>query len=1331
MKTTILFIFLITSFIQISFGQSEVLKPQAGRAVYFDVTPPLSEMRLIIPKQKRPDEIEEVPNKIGHKEFGKLKSNDFPFVEDAVWQKQDGTELPDNSAPHANFDGITNLSNIYPPDTQGDVSTDKYVQVVNSNFAVYSKTGAVLLGPAALSTIWAGIPAPWNGTNSGDPVVLYDQAADRWIITQFSIPNYTQMAELVAISATSDPTGAWYRYVFNFGTKLPDYPKFGIWSDGYYLSFNQFVQGLFGWEWAGTGACALERTKMLAGDPSAAIVYFDSGVAGDQQSMLPSDWDGANPPQAGEPNYFTYFNDWSSPTEDYLKIWAFHVDWVTTANSTFTEAISLVTSPFDSEICTATRGRCIPQPGTAIKLETLSDRLMYRMQYRNFGTHRSMVTNHTVDVDGTGHAGLRWYELRNTGSGWSIYQQGTYAPDAKHRWVGSIAMNIMGDIALGYSVSNGTTKYPSIHYTGRHANDPPGQMTIAEQTIIEGTGSQTGSAARWGDYSMMSVDPTNDRTFWFTSEYVQTTGAVTWKTRIASFLFDNTPTATTLPAAPITESTATLNGIINPNGLSTTYYFQYGPTAAYGNQTVTTPAGSIPSNQNVSVDFAGLPTGVPIHYRLVGENYDGTTYGLNKIVTPVTTVINTAAASIVSQTGATAGGEIVSDGGLTVTSRGICYGIAANPDISGSRTINGTGSGVFSSVITGLLPNTTYHIRAYAINSNGPYYGSDLTFKTHCASAILPLSESFNGTDIPSCWMQQGTAGVSNSWNIQPVAIAGGSPNEIASHFQNVIGTTRLILPPVNSLGNTQLTLSFRHALDTYFNGGLTLKVESSPDGITWTDESWSEVTTSSNIQPTLVNTTIIHNVPAAATYIALSINGNLFNYDDWYIDDVSVFGAPTVITAPVSDITLTSASTGGAVISDGGLAVTARGICYGGSLNPDISGNHTTNGAGTGAFLSSLAGLSPSASIHVRAYATNANGTAYGADVPFNTLCGTISSFPWNEGFEHGGVIPACWANTQVANSGVNWVFITGSGNGNPAAAHSGTYNACLKDVTSPDNKTHLTSPPLNLSVISAPQLKFWHTQVLWDPDQDILTVYYKTSAAGAWTLLATYSNNLTSWTEETIALPEPTADYYISFEGNAKWGRGVCIDDIQVTGIPVPVTQNIQNVSVSTGSTPCFGALQTITVAGAGTTFTVQNGGSATLVAGQNILYYPGTNVLAGGYMHGYIAPGGPFCVTTIPAVPVIAGEEDGYPRNDKKTSFTVYPNPTTGKFTLELTGIDFSEKVRVEIYGMKGEKVLAKELTERKTHDFSLSEVPAGLYFVRVVAGEKAETMKLVKY
>jgi PKD repeat protein len=473
----------------------------------------------------------EVKNKIALHELRNLPPNAASKSADPVLQGSVKAGLNAPMAPIQNFDGISNTYGVYPPDTQGDVGPNNYIQVVNLGFQIFSKTGVSQYGPANLSTIWAGIPAPWNGTNNGDPIVLYDQAADRWMIAQFSLPNTTQYAMLMAISQTPDPTGAWYRYVYEFGNKMPDYPKFGVWPDGYYMAVNQFTGGT---TWAGAGACAFERTKMLAGDPSASMIYFDLGTGGDPMGMIPADWDGVAAPLADEPNYFTYYNDWSSGTEDYLKIWQFHSDWATPANSTFTEAFSLVTAPFNSTLCTS--GNCVPQPGTAVTLEALTDRLMYRLQYRNFGDHRAMVTNHTVNADGSGRAGVRWYELRNTGSVWSIYQQGTYSPDATHRWMGSIAMNSSGDIALGYSASDATT-FPSIRYTGRLAGDPLGQMTFAEQSIIEGTGYQSGSAARWGDYSMMSVDPTDDATFWYTTEYIQTSGTVNWKTRIASFNF--------------------------------------------------------------------------------------------------------------------------------------------------------------------------------------------------------------------------------------------------------------------------------------------------------------------------------------------------------------------------------------------------------------------------------------------------------------------------------------------------------------------------------------------------------------------------------------------------------------------------------------------------------------------------------------------------------------------------------------------------------------------------------------------------------------------------
>jgi len=578
-----------------SFSQETSLSPtRVVTATYFDVTPPLINMPMVqIPDDGTVKE-REVPNKIRMREFKQLQSNGMPLAQDPVLQTDNTSYSPPvPAAPIQNFEGINNTYGVYPPDTQGDVGPNHYMQMVNLGFAIWNKTGTLLYGPANSSTIWQGIPSPWNGTNNGDPIVLYDQAADRWLATQFSLPNTTQYAMLLAVSQTNDPTGSWYRWVFEFGNKMPDYPKFGIWPDGYYLAVNQFISGS---SWGGVGACAFERDQMILGNSGARMVYFNLGASADPGSMLPSDWDGATAPIAGEPNYFVYFNDWSSPSADYLKIWQFHVDWTNTANSTFSEAYSLTTASFDSDVCTS--GNCCDQPGTTVKLETLSDRLMYRLQYRNFGTHRSMVTNHTVDANGSGLAGIRWYELRNSGLGWSIHQQSTYAPDANHRWMGSIAMNANGNMALGYSVSNASSIYPTIRYTGRLSGDPLGMMTFAEETIINGSGSQTGSSARWGDYSMMSVDPTDDATFWFTTEYIQTTGATTWRTRIASFQFG--PVA---PVAGFTVSTITpcigkpANFTDQSTGSPTSWQWSFNPN------TITYIDGTSATSQNPHVQF--------------------------------------------------------------------------------------------------------------------------------------------------------------------------------------------------------------------------------------------------------------------------------------------------------------------------------------------------------------------------------------------------------------------------------------------------------------------------------------------------------------------------------------------------------------------------------------------------------------------------------------------------------------------------------------------------------------------------------------------------------
>jgi hypothetical protein len=259
--------------------------------------------------------------------------------------------------------------------------------------------------------------------------------------------------------------------------------------------------------------------------------------------MLPADLDGPEPPE-GSPGYFMLVADLPPANGgDQINIYELHADWTDIANSTFTGPEVLVPAAFDINMCNFERN-CIPQANSTRKIDALSGYLMHRLQYRNFGSHQVLVTNHTVDVDGTDHAGIRWYELRNQGNGWSIFQEGTYAPDTNHRWLASAAMDGQHNIALGYSVS-GINLYPSIRATGRRSNDPPGLMTFLEEPVVDGGGSQQLIDGRWGDYSMLALDPADDQTFWYTNEYYQQTSELYWMTRIASFTINTLPVGVT------------------------------------------------------------------------------------------------------------------------------------------------------------------------------------------------------------------------------------------------------------------------------------------------------------------------------------------------------------------------------------------------------------------------------------------------------------------------------------------------------------------------------------------------------------------------------------------------------------------------------------------------------------------------------------------------------------------------------------------------------------------------------------------------------------------
>jgi len=534
--------------------------PVVAYATRSDTTGPLKDLPQLPPLPAVLGQIFERPRKI----LPNRQENTGPTGQDPALQ----TFEPAIGAATvgANFEGVNNVNGVLPPDTVGDIGPNHYVQMVNLSFAIYDRNGTKLYGPVNSNTLWQNFGGPCETTNDGDPVVLYDHLADRWIMTQFALPRYPRgpFYECIAVSQTPSPLGSWHRYEFQISSsKLNDYPKFGVWPDGYYMSINQFSCKPIGCSWAGAGAVAFERDAMINGQ-SARMVYFDLyNVDSNLGGMLPADLDGPVPP-TGAPNPFAQMDDnaWGY-SGDQLQIWNFHVDWNNPANSTFTFNKAMSVSSFDSDMCGYARN-CIPQPG-GVNVDALSDRLMFRLQYRNFGSHQTLMVNHTVDATGSDRAGIRWYELRDTGSGWNVYQQATYSPDGANRWVGSIAMNGAGDIGLGYSVSS-TSISPSIRFTGRLAGDPLNQMTQGEGTIINGNGYQTHTAGRWGDYAMMAVDPVDDCTFWFTTEYYNSVSSAGWRTRIGSFKLANCGApADTAPTVSITNPAngTTVSGSVN------------------------------------------------------------------------------------------------------------------------------------------------------------------------------------------------------------------------------------------------------------------------------------------------------------------------------------------------------------------------------------------------------------------------------------------------------------------------------------------------------------------------------------------------------------------------------------------------------------------------------------------------------------------------------------------------------------------------------------------------------------------------------------------------
>jgi hypothetical protein len=540
------------------------------RQVHHDVSAPLRDLIRVAPK----------PSRIKH-EAEPVRRIPLPLglstlEEDPIRQQTTVSVTPFTPVVGTSFEGLGAgqlgfTVNSAPPDTNGAVGATQYVQWVNESFAIFSKTtGALISGPTAGNTLWSGFGGGCQTNNDGDPVVLYDKLAQRWIFSQFSVST-TPFLQCVAVSTTSDATGTYNRYSFQYNN-FDDYPKMGVWPDGYYETFNMFNGNTF----VGSDACAYNRTAMLAGQSATQICFQQGSSVG---GLLPSDLDGTTPPPAGSPNYMLFFGT------NNVNLFKFHADFATPTNSTFTGPATIGVAAF-TPLCNG--GTCVVQPSTTQRLDSLADRLMYRLAYRNLGTHESLVTNHSVTI--TGGGGVRWYEIQNPSGTPVLAQQGTFAPDASYRWMGSIAMDQAGDMAVGYSVSSSSIS-PSVRYTGRVPTDPSGTME-AEVNIVTGTGSQTGGLTRWGDYSAMTVDPVDDCTFWYTQEYMKTTGSFNWNTRIANFKFPSCG-GTATPDFTIGASPSSLTVTQGGNGTSTI--------------TITSLNGF---NAATTLSASGLPSGV-------------------------------------------------------------------------------------------------------------------------------------------------------------------------------------------------------------------------------------------------------------------------------------------------------------------------------------------------------------------------------------------------------------------------------------------------------------------------------------------------------------------------------------------------------------------------------------------------------------------------------------------------------------------------------------------------------------------------------------------------
>ncbi|MGA9341819.1 MAG: choice-of-anchor J domain-containing protein, partial [Rhodanobacteraceae bacterium] len=775
------------------------------------------------------------------------------------------------------------------------------------------------------------------------PVVLYDQIANRWLISQFAgsgIPT----DECIAVSTTDDATGSYNRYAFHLGSNFFDYPHLGVWPDGYYMSMNIFNSS--GTTYLGPQPFVFDRAAMLAGNPA---TFITTGILGSSHNpILPADLDGPIQPPVGAPNPFV-----ETPDSTY-QVYGFHADFTTPANSTF----NLIGSPAAAgytQACTGGRS-CVPQLNSGgTGLDGLADRLMFRLSYRNFGDHDALVGNYTVLSGGV--TGIRWFELRNPTASPTVFQESTYQPDTTWRWMGSVAMDSAGNLAVGFSASSSTIN-PQIRYAGRLASDPLNTLGQGETHLFDGTGSQNGGLNRWGDYSDITVDPVDDCTFWYTNEYIATNGSFNWQTRIGNFRFDECGTpGFTLNVTPAdlgvcagTAANYTVNAGSISNFDSPVTLSQTGAPGSVG--FTPNPITPLPGSSAMSVDTSGAGAGsYPIEVDGAASGADPrsatTNLTIYTVVPPAATLVAPANGALnqpvrpsFSWTGsntATYTIDVATDPAFT--------NIVFTQDVTGTSVTAGVD----------LDSNTQYYWRVSSANPCGNGAVSEIfSFTT------MPLPGDCSAGTSPQTVYEYGFESGLNGWSEGAGSIgftwADNSDAHSGSHAwkaddPGTVSDQRFVSPAIDlPAAQVPVTLQFWHKRDIEpnppdcYDGGI-LEI-SNDGGATWTQldnsvlltDPYNGVVSSSFGNPLAGLDAWCDVQDYTDSIVDVSSYGGQtvqFRYrlgsdssvahDGWYIDDVKVQscvgGASHVVTPSVGSPSGTIAPSTPQTVSDGAAA--------------------------------------------------------------------------------------------------------------------------------------------------------------------------------------------------------------------------------------------------------------------------------------------------------------------------------------------------------------------------------------------------------------------------